>query len=261
MAGKPKRKMSTVEKEYRKERKRVQSFIKRAEKRGYVFENFTLPQKPKKITQASVNRLKKLTPKELYKKAQYIAPETGELVESRFGLKRAREVGIKKRQETLARKLYQKVKSASLYGEMVYNDIDDYDDITDMIDTYNEYEEPPTVDKWMEIRDRLISDFPPTFFVRAGRGVAYFVNGDTYRNELLSIWQSTHEAYSGNIRALNKYVDEHEEQFSEALNMTRYVSDQQGLEAAVSELARWLNAGSALSSEQLEGLNDITYGL
>jgi hypothetical protein len=261
MSGKPKRKMSATEKEYRKERKRVQSFIKRAEKRGYVFENFTLPEKPKKITQASVNRLKKLTPKELYKKAQFIAPETGELIEARFGLKRAREAGIRKRQETLARKIYDKINSASTYGEMVYNDIDDYDDITDGIDTYDEYEEPPIVDKWMEIRDRLISDFPTTIFVRAGRGVAYFIETYQYRNTLLSIWQTTHEAYAGNIQALNKYVDEHEEQFSEALNITRYASKQDGFEAGVSELARWLNAGSPLSAEQLEGLDYTYYGL
>jgi len=54
---------------YMKQRKRIQSFIRRAEKRGYTFPSNILPDIPKNITQASINRLAKLTPEKLYSKA------------------------------------------------------------------------------------------------------------------------------------------------------------------------------------------------
>lgn len=62
---------SPVEQEYAKQLKRIKSFISRAEKRGYMFEEKVIPVKPKRITQASVRKLKKLTPQQLYKKSVY----------------------------------------------------------------------------------------------------------------------------------------------------------------------------------------------
>lgn len=261
MAKKPKRKMSQLESEYSKQRKRIQNFMRRAEKRGYVFEENALPAKPKKITKASVNRLSKLTAQELYKKAFYVDENSGEAFDARYGLQKAKREGQIKRQRTLARKLYEKYKDKPQIEPPSYNGIDDYDDITDYVRHPDEIDNIPTVDKWMEIRHRLISEFPDKFFVHRGRGVAYFVDGQPYENELLSIWQDTYERYDYDLYELNKYVDEHEEKFSEAITVVRHASDQEGLEAAVSELARWLNAGGALTSTQLEGLNDITYGL
>lgn len=61
-----------VEKQYKKERRRIQQFIKRAEKRGYIFEKEMIPQMPKRITKASVNRLHKITPDKLYLGASYV---------------------------------------------------------------------------------------------------------------------------------------------------------------------------------------------
>lgn len=61
----------TVKERYKKERRRVQQFIKRAEKRGYTFVHDILPAIPKRITEASIRRLEKLTPKKLYEKSRY----------------------------------------------------------------------------------------------------------------------------------------------------------------------------------------------
>ena len=74
-----KRKLSPLQQEYRKQRRRVQSFVSRAKKRGYQFIENIIPKIPKKITKASVERLKKLTPKKLYEKAEYVDIETGEI--------------------------------------------------------------------------------------------------------------------------------------------------------------------------------------
>lgn len=94
-----------IYREYRKQRKRIQSFIRRAEKRGFVFEN-PLPPIPKKITEASIRRLSKLTPKALYKKAKYASEETsGEIVSGTKGRNIERRRAAKKAAKTRKRKV------------------------------------------------------------------------------------------------------------------------------------------------------------
>ena len=51
-----KRKQTEAEKLYSKQLKRIKQFIRRAEKRGFVFEEDIIPQKPKKVTKASVRK-------------------------------------------------------------------------------------------------------------------------------------------------------------------------------------------------------------
>lgn len=65
------RKLTPAEQAYRKEIRRINRFIKAAEKRGFIFNLKIIPPSPKKITKASVQRLKKITPETLYKKAFY----------------------------------------------------------------------------------------------------------------------------------------------------------------------------------------------
>lgn len=92
----------TLKQEYMKERRRVQQFIKRAEKRGYTFD-YELPKIPKKITKSSINRLHKIKPKDLYNKATYTAA-TGEKVSARKGLQIERKKRAQKAQATKAQK-------------------------------------------------------------------------------------------------------------------------------------------------------------
>lgn len=72
--------MSQVQKDYKHQQRRLKNYIRRAEKQGYIFPENILPNEPKKITPASVNRLAKLHPKDLRKKAEFIVHETGEVV-------------------------------------------------------------------------------------------------------------------------------------------------------------------------------------
>lgn len=81
-----KRKRTQTEIEYSKQRKRIQSFIRKHEKEGFYFEENILPAIPKKITKASVSRLKKITPQKLYSKAVYAGEASyGEVVSSYKG--------------------------------------------------------------------------------------------------------------------------------------------------------------------------------
>lgn len=81
MASKRKaQKQTQVQKEYRKERNRIQRQINRMHRRGYYGMEDMLPAKPKKVTKASVRRLKRITTKDLYDKADFIDLTTGEVL-------------------------------------------------------------------------------------------------------------------------------------------------------------------------------------
>lgn len=100
-----KRTLSPTERAYSAQVKRIKNFIRRAEKRGYIFNENTLPTKPKRITQASVRRLQKLTPQQLYKKAQYSGELSGrKLVSAQTGLQLEKRARIAKAKETRERK-------------------------------------------------------------------------------------------------------------------------------------------------------------
>lgn len=95
------RKQTPAERAYNKQVKRIKQFISRAEKRGYQFSKDVLPQRPNRVTQASVRKLTKLTPEKLYKKAVYGGLASGgEIVPAIEGLKLERSLRVKKAVET-----------------------------------------------------------------------------------------------------------------------------------------------------------------
>jgi len=63
---------------WNKEFKRIQRFIKNANKRGFTFD--VEIEKPSRVTKKQLEKIRSLKPKELYKQAVYIIPETGEEV-------------------------------------------------------------------------------------------------------------------------------------------------------------------------------------
>ena len=95
------RKQTPAERAYSKQVNRIKQFIRRAEKRGYQFSEDVLPQRPKRVTQASVRKLAKLTPEKLYHKAVYGGISTeGEIVPGIEGVKLERSLRAKKAAET-----------------------------------------------------------------------------------------------------------------------------------------------------------------
>lgn len=74
------KKISPVVQQYNRERGRIQRQINRMRKRGYLGMEDMLPPKPKRITKASVRRLKRITTKDLYDKADFVDLTTGEVV-------------------------------------------------------------------------------------------------------------------------------------------------------------------------------------
>lgn len=118
----------TVQEEYKKERRRIQRFIRNAEKRGYQFD-FELPQVPKKITKASVSRLQKITPKTLYQKAVYGGEATGgEIVSASAGRQAERKASSQKARRT------RETRKAEAKINKVYPTVSIINEITRMIE-------------------------------------------------------------------------------------------------------------------------------
>ncbi|EMX2557992.1 hypothetical protein AAGT75_005288 [Escherichia coli] len=108
-----KRKLTPIKQQYRKERRRVQRSMRRLEKQGYVLPDDLLPSIPKKITQASINRLKKITSESIYKKSKKLDFETGEITPGIVARDKARSERAKEAARRRAFKQYTKFPSAA----------------------------------------------------------------------------------------------------------------------------------------------------
>ena len=111
------KKLSEAERSYNAQVRRITQFVRRAEKRGYVFNQNVVPQKPKKITKASVRRLEKITPTKLYKKAEYVNYETGEVISGT----KARKI---ERQRTAYKSAQTRLKNEKIKVQQKINSID-----------------------------------------------------------------------------------------------------------------------------------------
>lgn len=94
----------TIREQYLQERRRIQRFIRSATKRGYIIPENILPDIPKRVTRASVSRLKKITPEKIYSKSEYVSRETGEIKTGKAGRAEERKVASRKAAETRRRK-------------------------------------------------------------------------------------------------------------------------------------------------------------
>ena len=114
-------KKKTLKEQYRRERKRIQSYISKNKKKGIII-NFALPSIPKRITKASVSRLHKITPQKLKSYGVYVDVETGKIIsktsyeEERKRLRKFKKE-IKKQIKELSKKVYPKTQAKELPSE------------------------------------------------------------------------------------------------------------------------------------------------
>ena len=113
---------SDAEKAYNKQIKRIHQFVRRAERRGYIFPETIIPQKPKKITQASVRRLQSITPARMYKKAEYIDYSTGELISGTKARRAEKQAQQLKALISRAQKRVQKAEQKLHQAQELHND-------------------------------------------------------------------------------------------------------------------------------------------
>jgi predicted ATP-dependent protease len=123
-------KLTPLQQLYHKELQRLHRAVKKAEKKGYIFDEANLPKMPKRVTKQSLLRIQKTKPKKLYEKAQHLDKVTGELEPAKKALKRAKQQAIEKAKET---KRLKKEAERKFWG--------------------GEYEEPPRKKQPYEIPD------------------------------------------------------------------------------------------------------------
>lgn len=107
--------------QYRRERKRVNQLIRRAEKRGFIIPKSAKPGKPlKRPTEKSIERLKAITPEAIYERAKYKSQgKTYRGEEARkIARKEAREQTAKKKAEQAKSKAEQ---AAREEAEKIFN--------------------------------------------------------------------------------------------------------------------------------------------
>lgn len=130
-------KKSQLLKDYNKERNRIKSFIRNAEKRGYVFEPNLIPPKPKTITSGSIRRLSKIRPAQLYNKAYAISAVTGQPITVEQRKREIRQEASRKAWETRRRKKdkedYERMKSDSEWQQTFHASKIVWDKVQSMI--------------------------------------------------------------------------------------------------------------------------------
>ena len=103
-----KKKITKVQEAYKKERRRIQNYLSKKFKQGFYTTQKILPAEPKKVTEASVNRLKKITAKDIVKKLRFVmSEETGETTSGSRGVEILRSEAAKKAAKTRKEKKYQ----------------------------------------------------------------------------------------------------------------------------------------------------------
>lgn len=136
--------------QWQKELRRIKRFIKSATKRGFIFTDINI-QEPKKITKASVNKLKKMNPKNLYKKAIYITQDTGEIISGTAGRALERKRASAKAAET--RRLKHQETFPNDY-EVIISNLHDFVDSLEPQPKGNS----ALIKAWMESHKRVVHD-------------------------------------------------------------------------------------------------------
>ncbi len=87
--------------EYRKERRRVNQLFRRWSKRGYVLPEGLIPDTPKRVTQGSIRRLRKIDSNYFKQKAVgWVDRRTGEVLPVNLGLANERKLANERRART-----------------------------------------------------------------------------------------------------------------------------------------------------------------
>ena len=211
-----KKKPTQLQLDYRKQVKRLKQAIRRAEKRGYIIPDNIIPEQPKRITRKSVERLKKITTKDIYAKSEKLDFETGELIPGETARKLERSEASKKAAKTRKNKLK-----------------------SDYVIYY------PTISIIDTIRTRIID------LERRGKPP---IPIEQRKSELLSIFDDTVTMYSSNIEVYEEYLKTNEPEIAELLDVITYDSDVENVSSSFVKLGQLLNK-APLSPSQAEGLS------
>ena len=213
------KKQTENQKAYQKERRRLLQAVRRAEKQGYIFPEDVVPELPKRVTKKQLENIQKIKPKQLYKKAEFVYQETGEIVPAEQRKQEVKQEATIKAKETRKRKK----KTSTPYIPTYYPTISIIDTIRDRLSELTREAKPP-----IPIENR--------------------------KNELIAIFEDNVTLYGDNIEDYEHYLEAHESEIAELLNVISYDSDAEKVSASFVSLGRLLNMKS-LSMSQAENLS------
>ena len=213
------KKQTENQKAFQKERRRLLQAVRRAEKQGYIFPEDIVPELPKRVTNKQLEKIQKTKPKQLYKKAEFVYQETGEIVTAEQRKQEVKQEAKIKAKETRKRKK----KTSTPYIPTYYPTISIIDTIRDRLSELTREAKPP-----IPIENR--------------------------KNELLAIFEDNVTLYGDNISEYEHYLEAHESEIAELLNVISYDSDAEKVSASFVTLGRLLNTQS-LSMSQAENLS------
>lgn len=215
-----KKRRTQNQKAFQKERRRLLQVVNRAKKQGYIFPENIVPSLPKRVTKKSLERIKLLKPKDLYKKAQYLYEETGEIVPAEQRKQEIKRIAIEKRKETIKKRIKFDIRRPKYY---------------------------PTISIIDTIRNRIID---------LQREAKPPIGISTRKNEVLNIFDDTVTLYemNENISEYEEYLKKNESEIADLLNVISYDSNSEKVNASFVSLGRLLNVTS-LSMEQAENLS------
>lgn len=291
-----------LNREYKKQVKRINQFISRAKKRGYLFIDqipvqkknrrtgvveavvkeglsfWKLPATPKKITEASIRKLKSITADYLYKRSIYTDPEFDKTITGTEGRKLERKRASQKAAETRKQKrLRTYTDNYTIDAQPVQPDdpTDDFDP-----DAYyeelerehkhryrTEYQEPPAGNVFDyifdDIRDMLISLMPSDDkYTKAGKLWPVDDKRLRWSNALVFAFLQIQEeeAGEGNLYDYSVYLDLKKSRLSELVTSARADSREEGLKANCQAIAQILNRGKPLGDYMEDAINKYIQG-
>ena len=219
------KKRTENQKAFQKQRKRLLQAVRRAEKQGYVFSDDIVPKMPKRVTKKQLNKITNLKPKDLYKNAEWVDRETGEIFSAKERKEEVKRIGIEKAKETKKRKK-EKIKISYEIEKPYYPTISILDRIREMINDLHRESRPN-----IPVENR--------------------------KNELLNILDDTIIYYENNLQEYENYLQQHESEIASLLNLISYDSDGEQISASFVTLGRLLNTQS-LSVNQAENLSAMS---
>ena len=216
------KKQTENQKAYQKERRRLLQAVRRGEKQGYIFPEDVVPELPKRVTKKQLEKIQKIKPKDLYKKAEFVYEETGEVVPAEQRKQEVKQEATIKAKEIRKRKKKISTPSVPIY----YPTISIIDTIRDRLSELTREAKPP-----IPIENR--------------------------KNELLAIFEDNVTQYDDNIAEYEHYLEAHESEIADLLNVISYDSNAEQVSASFVALGRVLNTQS-LSMSQAENLSMMT---
>lgn len=242
------RKLTNLQKEYRKERNRIRNFLKKLENRGYLETEGILPDQPKRITRSSINRLKKLTSEQIYKKVKFLDTETGVVTSGARGRDIERSRSAKKAAET--RKQKKKAEEAFWTG-VESSEIPEADVVDGGEIIYGNI-----VEEILLKLSQPIEEEAYTFYYgkKRRRKRTIYELAEKRRKELVAIINSYVLKYGKS--EIGWRIHQHSDEIDMLINGLLYASVQEVIEFSFSRLVEIIKGGSLSLAEQ-ETINSV----